>query len=190
MAGTSNATMNGTDEPKKVSVLFVCLGNICRSPMAEAVFRHLTHFGTAEQHPLIANIDSCGTGAYHAGDLSDSRTMSVLEDNGITDYEHPSRKVRVPQDFKDFEYILAMDEENQIDLKELVRIGKKKGVLGGEETFKVHLYGEFGGKRKNEEVGDPYYGGRNGFEVAYKQVTRFAKGLLAHIEAQAEKKPN
>jgi low molecular weight phosphotyrosine protein phosphatase len=93
---------------KKVSVLFVCLGNICRSPMAEGVFRHLTNFGSDEQHPLIKEIDSCGTGAYHAGDNPDSRTLSVLEDNGLTDYKHKARRVRVPEDFERFDYVLAM----------------------------------------------------------------------------------
>ncbi|KAF2765589.1 low molecular weight phosphotyrosine protein phosphatase [Teratosphaeria nubilosa] len=173
------------NEPKKVSVLFVCLGNICRSPMAEGAFRRLTNFGTDTQHPLIADIDSCGTGAYHAGDYSDSRTMSVLEDNGISDYKHKARKVRIPEDFERFDYLLAMDEDNLIDLRDMVKRAKKSGKLSGDEVEKVHLYGEFGGKSKKEEVGDPYYGGRDGFEIAYEQVERFGRVLLKHIELEA-----
>jgi low molecular weight phosphotyrosine protein phosphatase len=187
MTGTSSTTTPATNGSKPVSVLFVCLGNICRSPMAEGVFRHLTNFGTPQQHPLIQNIDSCGTGAYHAGDSSDSRTISVLEDNGITDYRHKARKVKVPEDFEKYQYIIGMDGMNLVDLKDMVKRAKKKGSLSGEEVSKVHLFGEFGGKGKNEEIGDPYYGGRDGFEIAYEQVTRCGKGLLRHIEMEAKK---
>ncbi len=160
--------------------------SICRSPMAEGAFRHLTHFGTPQQHPLIAHIDSCGTGAYHAGDLSDTRTMSVLKDNGITDYRHQARKVRI-EDFREYDCVLGMDVENVVDLRDLVKRAAKKGVLSGEEGERIHLYGEFGDKAKDEEIGDPYYGGRDGFEIAYEQVTRFGKALLRHIEVEAAK---
>ncbi|KAK4556636.1 Low molecular weight phosphotyrosine protein phosphatase [Recurvomyces mirabilis] len=151
--------------------------------MAEGAFRNLTKYGTPQQHPLIANIDSCGTGAYHAGDLSDSRTMSVLKDNGITDYRHKARKVKV-EDFETFDYVLAMDDDNLVDLRDLVRRAAKKGSLQGEEAKKVQLYGAFGGKSQKEEVIDPYYGGRDGFEIAYEQMERFGTGLLRHIEAR------
>ena len=154
--------------------------------MAEGAFRHLTHFGTSQQHPLIGGIDSCGTGAYHAGDYSDSRTMSVLEHNGITDYRHKARKVTV-EDFQQYDYLLAMDEDNVMDLRDVVTRAKKRGLLTGEEVKKICLYGSFGGKSADEEVGDPYYGGRDGFEMAYEQVTRFGKGLLKHIEVEAAK---
>jgi len=176
------AAANST--PKSVSVLFVCLGNICRSPMAEGCFRHLTAFGTDRQHSLIDRIDSCGTGAYHAGDYSDSRTMSVLDDNGITGYRHKARKIRL-EDFERFDYLIAMDQDNLIDMKDMVKRAKKRGLLSGEEMEKLHLYGAFGAKAKDEEVIDPYYGGRDGFEVAFEQVERFGKGLLERIEADA-----
>jgi low molecular weight phosphotyrosine protein phosphatase len=165
-------------------ILFVCLGNICRSPMAEGVFRHLTKFGRPEQNLLVAEIDSCGTGAYHAGDYSDSRTLAVLERNGIVDYWHKARKVKV-EDFEKYDYLLGMDEDNVIDLGDVVKRAKKKGLLSGDEVQKVHLYGSFGGKTVDEEIGDPYYGGRDGFEIAYEQVTRFAKALLEDIEKKA-----
>jgi low molecular weight phosphotyrosine protein phosphatase len=74
-----------------VSVLFVCLGNICRSTMAEGVFRSLT--SKPPYKSLIKHVDSCGTGAYHTGDDPDSRTMSTLIDHGICDYKHGARKV-------------------------------------------------------------------------------------------------
>ena len=155
--------------------------------MAEGVFRDLTNFGDSQQHPLIAHVDSCGTGAYHEGDYSDSRTMSVLEDNNITTYRHQARKVRVPDDFLEFDYILAMDQENVADLRNMVKRAAKRGSLDQTEALRrVHLFGEFGGKAKKEEVGDPYYGaGRNGFEVAFEQVSRFGEVLLKHIEQQS-----
>ncbi|KAK4541529.1 hypothetical protein LTR36_007975 [Oleoguttula mirabilis] len=187
MAATGTTKVESQPSARPVSVLFVCLGNICRSPMAEGVFRDITHFGTAEQHPLIADIDSCGTGAYHAGDYSDTRTMSVLEDNGIADYTHKSRKVKVPEDFQRFDYLLAMDEENLVDLRDLAKRAGKRGLLDGKDAAKkVYLFGEFGTKGKDEEVGDPYYGpGRDGFVTAFEQVSRLGRALLNHIEQQS-----
>ena len=169
--------------PKKVSVLFVCLGNICRSTMAEGVFRSLTSFNDpSAAHPLISRVDSCGTGAYHAGDNPDPRTMAVLKSHGITDYKHKARKVRVPQDFEEFDYVLAMDGMNVQDLKAMV---KRKGCDQGKA--KMCLFGDFGG-RKGEEVEDPYYGGGKGFEVAFEQLERFGRGLLEVIEKEAGEK--
>jgi low molecular weight phosphotyrosine protein phosphatase len=153
--------------------------------MAEGVMRHITRFGTSDQHPLIRAIDSCGTGAYHAGDRPDSRTLSVLAQNGLTDYQHRARKVRVPEDFVQFDYVIAMDEDNRRDLKDMVKRAQKKGQLGDEVLEKIHLYGAFGGKDKKEEIGDPYYGGRDGFEIAYEQAVRCGHGLLKHIEERA-----
>ncbi|RMJ21953.1 hypothetical protein PHISP_07185, partial [Aspergillus sp. HF37] len=95
---------------RPVNVLFVCLGNICRSPMSEGVFR-----GMAASHPLINEIDSAGTGAYHAGDSPDPRTMSTLRRHGISDYDHAARIV-TKEDFLDFDYLLAMDKYNLRDL--------------------------------------------------------------------------
>nr|POE56265.1 low molecular weight phosphotyrosine protein phosphatase [Quercus suber] len=165
-------------DPKPISILFVCLGNICRSPMAEAVFRH-----QAVGHPLIGRIDSCGTGAYHAGDDPDPRTMSTLRQHGIMTYTHAARKVHAPRDFEEFDYVLGMDGSNVADLR---RTARRKGPEG-EEKAKVMLFGEFGGRGK-EEIGDPYYGARDGFEIAFEQVQRFSKGLLKHLEEEEEEK--
>ncbi|MCJ1359208.1 MAG: hypothetical protein MMC33_009208 [Icmadophila ericetorum] len=160
------------DATSPISVLFVCLGNICRSPMAEAVFRSM-----AKKDARIGFVDSAGTGAYHTGDSPDSRTMSILEDNGITDYEHGARKIQMA-DFGRFDYILAMDRDN---LRDLQRLRVRAAAKGGEQsTGKVMLFGDFGGK-KGEEVGDPYYGARDGFEIAYEQMVRFSKGFLKDV---------
>ncbi|KAI9663781.1 MAG: hypothetical protein M1821_007271 [Bathelium mastoideum] len=180
--------MSSSSGDRRVSVLFVCLGNICRSPMAEAVFRHLTNHGKETSHPQIDQIDSAGTGAYHEGDGPDPRTMSTLEANGITDYNHAARKF-VPDDFRTFDYILAMDSDNKAYLDRLrARILKQKGAEES-QLGRVSLFGSFGGKSKREEVIDPYYGARDGFEVAYEQMVRFSKGLLKDIEEE-DQKPN
>ncbi|QIX00003.1 hypothetical protein AMS68_005520 [Peltaster fructicola] len=125
------------------------------------------------------------TGAYHTGASPDCRTMSVLKDNDITSYRHKARKVRVPQDFEEFDYVLAMDDENLHDLRDSAMRAIKKGSLDESVLSKIQLFGTFGGKAKSEEIGDPYYGGRDGFEIAYEQVSRFGEGLLKHIEEEA-----
>ncbi|KAF2087775.1 phosphotyrosine protein phosphatases I [Saccharata proteae CBS 121410] len=174
--------MASEDSSRPVNVLFVCLGNICRSPMAEGVFLHLT-----KDNPRIGTIDSCGTGAYHVGSSPDSRTMSVLQDNGITKYRHQARKFRDPDDFYNFDYIFPMDDDNLDHLLRLRAKLVKKLVAEGKEDKadglgKVMLFGDMGGN-KGEEVGDPYYGGRDGFEIAYKQLVRFSNGFLKHVGA-------
>lgn len=156
-----------------VSVLFVCLGNICRSPMADAVFRSLT-----KSNSRCAYIDSAGTGAYHEGDSPDPRTISTLEDHGILDYDHAARKILIT-DFATFDYIIAMDKDNLHDLQRLKQRAVKKDIGIGEDGMgKVMLFGDFGGK-KGEQVIDPYYGARDGFSVAYEQMVRFSKGFIA-----------
>ncbi|KAF2846532.1 low molecular weight phosphotyrosine protein phosphatase-like protein [Plenodomus tracheiphilus IPT5] len=172
--------MSDSKNPEPVSVLFVCLGNICRSTMAEGVFQSLT----APSHPLISRIDSCGTGAYHIGSSPDSRTMSTLRSNGITSYRHSARKFSPDKDFTDFQYILAMDDDNLEDLLAL-RQRRVKQVGSEEGVGKVMLFGEFGGKARKgrgEEVQDPYYGGEDGFRVAYDQSVKFGKVFLERLE--------
>ncbi|RDL37571.1 Phosphotyrosine protein phosphatases I [Venustampulla echinocandica] len=135
--------------------------------MAEGVFRS-TVSKSPHQH-LISEVDSCGTGAYHLGSSPDSRTMSTLEDHGITDYDHEARKIQT-SDFQRFDYIFAMDRDN---LRDLQRIQQR-----AEGKAKLMLFGEFGGKKKAEEVIDPYYGARDGFDIAYEQCVRFSKNFL------------
>ncbi|KAF4550334.1 Low molecular weight phosphotyrosine protein phosphatase-like protein [Elsinoe fawcettii] len=170
-----------TSGDHKVSVLFVCLGNICRSPMAEGVFRHLTNVNRPNQDPRIGDVDSCGTGAYHTGDGPDPRTMSVLEDHGITEdyYQHAARKFE-SSDFTKFDYIFAMDKDNQRYLERERGRLIRKGDLDEVKAGKVELWGKYGGKEA-EEVIDPYYGARNGFEIAYKQMVRFTNGFLEQL---------
>ncbi|EOO04212.1 putative low molecular weight phosphotyrosine protein phosphatase protein [Phaeoacremonium minimum UCRPA7] len=157
--------------PESVSVLFVCLGNVCRSTMAEGVFQSMTK--KAPYKGLVSKIDSCGTGAYHVGEEPDDRTMGTLEDHGITDYVHHARKVHL-SDFDNFDYIFAMDRSNLSDLQRLQR-NKPNGKA------QVKLFGEYSGTGKTEIVQDPYYGALDGFEKAYQQCTRFSKNFLKEI---------
>lgn len=157
----------------QISVLFCCMGNICRSTMAEGVFQSMVK---AEPYKSrISKVDSCGTIGYHTGDSPDERTMETLAANGITDYEHRARKISAA-DFDRFDYIFAMDRQNLSDLESYK--AKKP-----DSKAKVMLFGEYSGtgSAKAEIVSDPYYGGRDGFSKAYEQTTRFSKNFLADL---------
>ncbi|UPL00879.1 hypothetical protein LCI18_011813 [Fusarium solani-melongenae] len=154
-----------------VAVLFVCLGNICRSPMAEGIFQNLAK--QPEVGGRIGRIDSCGTAAYHSGEPPDERTMATLEANGITDYDHLARRFH-PSDFNKFDYIFAMDRSNLSDLHRLQKNNP-------DSKAKVMLFGEFSGTKRPEIVNDPYYGGNEGFSKAFEQCSRFSKNFLKEI---------
>ncbi|KND88411.1 Low molecular weight phosphotyrosine protein phosphatase [Tolypocladium ophioglossoides CBS 100239] len=144
--------------------------------MAEGIFQDLAK--QPRYKGKIGRVDSCGTAAYHTGDPPDSRTLSTLEDNGITDYDHSARRANGAQfltsDFEKFDYIFAMDRSNLSDLQRLQR-GNPDGKA------QVMLFGEFGGGKKAEVVDDPYYGGRDGFEKAFEQCKRFAGNFLKEV---------
>jgi low molecular weight phosphotyrosine protein phosphatase len=152
--------------------------------MAEAVFRDITKYPS---NPLLADVDSAGTGAYHTGSAPDSRTLRTLKANGVTTYKHSARKVH-DQDFETFDWIFAMDSDNLDDLETMKgRARRKKGKAGEREGLaeagQIMLFGDFGGK-KGEEVVDPYYGADNGFDIAYEQMVRFTNGFLKHLEKE------
>ncbi|KAG2201723.1 hypothetical protein INT46_003115 [Mucor plumbeus] len=152
---------------ESISVLFVCLGNICRSPMAEAVFAH-----TVQKNNLqgkITKIDSAGTASYHVGSVPDSRSSSTCKSHGVP-VKHKARKVS-KNDFDEFDYVLCMDESNLSDLKRLAPKGSKAVVK---------LFGEYD-PQGELIIEDPYYGGKDGFEHNFKQVTRASEGLLKSL---------
>ncbi|KAK3327069.1 phosphotyrosine protein phosphatase I superfamily [Cercophora scortea] len=157
--------------PDQISVLFVCLGNICRSTMAEGVFQSMAKKAPYKGH--VSKIDSCGTGGYHIGDDPDDRTMATLKEHGITDYVHAARKVNA-SDFDKFDYIFAMDRANLSDLQ---RMQQRKP----NSKAKVMLFGEYSGTGATEVISDPYYGGRQGFQKAYEQASRFSKNFLKDV---------
>ncbi|MEM9401718.1 MAG: low molecular weight protein-tyrosine-phosphatase [Pseudomonadota bacterium] len=152
---------------QRVSVLFVCMGNICRSPTAEGVFRHhATDAGVVDR--LV--IDSAGTHAYHVGEPPDRRSQAAAERRGISLAGIAARKV-ADDDFEHFDLILAMDEDNYRLL-----IQQSEPV----HHNKIRLFLDYGGTPERE-VPDPYYGGASGFERVLDLVEDASKGLLNAI---------
>ncbi len=149
---------------EKTSVLFVCMGNICRSPTAEGVFRHhVTQAGLSE----TIVVDSAGTHAYHVGSPPDRRAHAAAERRGISLLDIRARRVS-DQDFERFDYIIAMDEDNVAHLKD---------ESPTEYHSKVRLFLEFSSSGQRE-VPDPYYGGAAGFERVLDLVEDASRGLL------------
>lgn len=152
-----------------VKILFVCLGNICRSPLAEAIFnKRILDLGLSDQ--LIA--DSCGTGSYHIGENPDPRTLAVAKTHGIP-ISHRCRQLHV-NDFTGFDMILAMDESN-----------KKNILLKGGEAFsrKVWLMRAFD-PEGGEQVPDPYRGRESEFEEVYQILDRSVSGLIRYLKKE------
>jgi len=151
-----------------VRVLFVCLGNICRSPTAEGVFRKLVvEQGLVE----YIEIDSAGTHAYHIGKPPDERAQAAARRRGI-DLSDLRGRQAAPADIERFDYVLAMDEENYEELLAICPAGSEE---------KIRLLLEFAPHRKERAVPDPYYGGPAGFDRVLDMVEEAARGLLADI---------
>lgn len=152
----------------KVKVLFVCMGNICRSPTAEAVFRrYVEQEGMAE----LIHIDSAGTHDYHIGEAPDARTQHAAKQRGYDMSKLRGRQVEAG-DFKRFDYVLAMDEAN-LSILENLRPRDAESHLG--------LFLQFAERHGEREVPDPYFGGADGFERVLDMVEDAAGGLLRHI---------
>ncbi|GAC12956.1 low molecular weight protein-tyrosine-phosphatase [Aliiglaciecola lipolytica] len=149
------------------SVLFVCLGNICRSPSAEAVFRH-----KAEEKGLLLKIDSAGTQGYHTGASPDERSVEAGSARGYNFDGITCRKV-TKQDFSDFDLIIAMDEMNLRGLQ---------SECPEQYQDKIKLFMSFSGL-DDDIIPDPYYGGKKGFEYVLDLIEASADGLVEHISA-------
>ena len=149
-------------------VLFVCLGNICRSPTAEGVLRALA---AREAPELDLVVDSAGTAGYHVGEPPDPRTQQAAARRG---YELGTLRARViePADFERFDLILAMDREN-------LKVLRRRAPPQAHERLRLLL--EFAPDATPADVPDPYYGGPNGFEEVLDLVEVAARGLLAHL---------
>jgi protein-tyrosine phosphatase len=149
-------------------ILFVCLGNICRSPTAEAVLRTLA-VGAAPE--LELEIDSAGTAGYHIGEPPDPRTRAAASRRG---YDLTALRARIvePDDFERFDLILAMDRENLTVLRR-----RAPAAAHG----RLHLFLEFAPNTRLEDVPDPYYGGPNGFEEVLDLVEEASRGLISHL---------
>ena len=151
------------------SILFVCLGNICRSPLAEGVFRDL-----AAREGIGVEIDSAGTGDWHLGHPPDQRAQAVAGKNGVDIGELRARLV-TPDDFRRFDYIVAMDASNLANLEAM----RPEGA-----TAKVGRLLDYAREAGVPDVPDPYYGGPEGFDETYRLVAAGAKGLLDHIKRE------
>jgi len=147
-----------------ISVLFVCMGNICRSPTAEGVFRHYVNEAGLAGH---IETDSAGTHAYHVGELPDRRARSAAERRGVSLDDIRARRVR-DEDFERFDHVIAMDRDNLA-----VLIDRSDPA----HHEKIRLFLEFA-EGHGEEVPDPYYGGTAGFERVLDMVEDASKGLL------------
>lgn len=152
-----------------VKVLFVCMGNICRSPMAEGVFRRML-----EEAGLVERIyvDSAGTHSYHIGAPPDTRSQATALRRGVDLRNIRARQVEVT-DFAEFDYVLAMDRDNFASLLAVCRDLERRQC--------IQLFMDFAPDLPEREVPDPYYGGPNGFERVMDLIERASQGLLTHI---------
>ena len=164
-------------KPKSLNVLFVCMGNICRSPTAHGVFQKMIEDdGLADR----IGVDSAGTYAYHVGKKPDSRAISTAKKRGYELSKLRARKIS-DDDFENFDYILAMDEENLNDL-----------TAQSDEDYsdKIKLLLEYSNSASSLEVPDPYYGGMQGFEIVLDLVEDASRSLLEHIKEMHFTKPS
>ncbi len=169
------ARVVGRSEPERLAerrMLFVCMGNICRSPTAEGVFRKLL----AERAPeLDVQVDSAGTHDYHAGHAPDPRACRAAERRGVDLKALRARQVTA-EDFGHFELVLAMDELNRHSLLE---------IAPPEYHGRIRLFLEFAPQLGRVDVPDPYYGGSTGFEYVLDLVEEAGVGLLEHLRSTA-----
>lgn len=153
------------------SVLFVCMGNICRSPTAHAVMQHKVDVGQLSSR---IEVDSAGTHAYHVGEKSDSRSRILAAQKGVDMESVRARKISI-NDYDRFDYILAMDDENLA----LIDYYAPESY-----TAKIALFLDFAnraGLLEQRTVPDPYYGGDDGFENVFQLVDRGCDALIKHI---------
>jgi protein-tyrosine phosphatase len=155
-----------------IRVLFICTGNICRSPMAEAVFRHMVaRAGLAGR--IVA--DSAGTGGWHAGEQPHHGTRRVLREQGI-DYTHAARQVS-PDDFTRFDYLIALDSDHLFELR----------ARAGRAGARLARLMDFAPAAAARDVPDPYYDGR--FAEVYTLIEQGCRGLIDHIVQAEQLKP-
>ncbi len=157
-----------TSQPRQ-SVLFVCLGNICRSPLAEGVFRHVLQTRGAAGGFLI---DSAGTGGWHIGSPPDPRSIAIAAGHGIDLSAQRARKV-TDGDFARFDLVLAMDRANRTELK---------ARATRDRHDRIHLLMDFA-LGEARDVPDPYYGGADGFETVYRMIRTVSEALAEKLAA-------
>ena len=156
----------------RISVLFVCLGNICRSPSAHGVFRkRVAEAGLADQ----IEVDSAGTGDWHIGKAPDRRASQAAAAHDVTIDGLRARQVQ-PDDLLKFDYVLAMDRDNLDDLERLAG--------SASQATRVALFSDFSTNYPGQPVPDPYFGGEDGFEHVLDMIEDASEGLLTAIRAR------
>jgi protein-tyrosine phosphatase len=153
----------------KAKILFVCLGNICRSPLAEAIFKHKIKERRLEHY---FEADSCGTSNYHIGDPPDTRTVANARKNGVS-MDHLGRQL-CEKDLQDYDYVLAMDNSNH---QNILRLANASDFSG-----KVALMRNYDPAGKGGEVPDPYYGGESHFQEVFDILDRTMENFIQHLE--------
>ena len=156
------------------SVLFVCMGNICRSPTAEGVFRAQALSAGLAQAFVI---DSAGTHAYHTGAPPDARSQQFAARRGIDLSQQKARQVTV-SDFADFDYVLAMDKDN---------LSLLRAACPPQHQHKLGLFMQYAKNSAADEVPDPYFDNGSGFDLVLDYIEDASSGLLAHLQNKAEK---
>lgn len=152
-------------------ILFVCMGNIIRSPLAEHLFRHLAMESRLDGK---VEVDSAGTGGWHAGEAPDARMRRTAAGHGLK-YTGEARQVRL-RDFEEFDLILAMDTDNLAELRSRAR--------GPGQLERIRLLRDYDPEAgRNASVPDPYYGGDEAFEETYAIVERGVRGLIHNLES-------
>ncbi len=153
---------------KRTAVLFVCMGNICRSPLAQGIFSHLLQQRNLEQH---FRVDSAGTDGWHAGAPPDPRSVAIAGRHGIDISGQKARQFQI-DDAETFDIILAMDEDN---------LAKLRARCPQQHLHKLHLFSDFAhGRRYN--VPDPYYGGEDGFGTVYTMLLAGCMSMLEKLD--------
>lgn len=157
---------------KKIRLLFVCLGNICRSPAAEGIMASIVEKNGLQD---VIEVDSAGTSGWHEGELPDERMRSHGERRSY-DFNSPARKFR-RSDFDDFDYILVMDRQNFATVRSMAE--------GRGQTDKIHMMTEFSRQYPyHEYIPDPYYGDASGFELVLDLLEDACEGLLQTIKKE------
>ncbi len=156
---------------RKIKVLFVCMGNICRSPTAEGVFLAAIENKRLSDH---FEVDSAGTHAYHVGDAPDLRAQKAARDRGVELKHLKARKVR-DADFEQFDHILVMDDENYAILTEICPTAHQS---------KIRHFLDYAPQLQQREVPDPYYGGAYGFERVLDMVEAASEGFIEDLQRQ------